>query len=320
MSQKFFALTFLTTLFFSLTTSAKPIAFIAFGDAPYFVPEAHSMFDKLRQQVDKDQPNFAIHVGDIRGGNTTCSNKTLLRVKKHFDSFQTPLFYTPGDNEWTDCHRYKQDPIERLDFLRKTFFDQKMSFGENKLSLLRQPDVRSRYKTFVENSFWQIKKVSFATLHIVGSNNNYAPKKPTAMSEHRLRSLANQDWLDYIFESSINNDSQALVLFIHANPLFEKDRANNLGFKNFLNSLSHWVTKFQKSVLLVHGDSHSFQFNMPLKAVNAWDFEYPLPNFYRLEVFGAPEVRGVKVIINTNKNDQPFSIEALPSIPWEYPL
>ena len=37
-----------------------------------------------------------------------------------------PLLYTPGDNEWTDCHRPaagRYNPLERLDAVRATFFD-----------------------------------------------------------------------------------------------------------------------------------------------------------------------------------------------------
>ena len=36
-----------------------------------------------------------------------------------------PLVYTPGDNEWTDCHRVNNgayDPLDRLAAVRKTFF------------------------------------------------------------------------------------------------------------------------------------------------------------------------------------------------------
>ena len=41
--------------------------------------------------------------------------------------FADPLVYTPGDNEWTDCHRTSNGgytPTERLDVIRTTFFPQ----------------------------------------------------------------------------------------------------------------------------------------------------------------------------------------------------
>ena len=51
----------------------------------------------------------------------------LLRASSPATSrrFNDPLVYTPGDNEWTDCHRAnngKYDPLERLAALRAMFF------------------------------------------------------------------------------------------------------------------------------------------------------------------------------------------------------
>jgi len=71
-------------------------------------------------------------------------------------------------------------------------------------------------------------------------------------------------------------------------------------------------------VLLVHGDFHKFVFDRPLKV----DTKFPgvrksLPNFYRIQVYGAPEIGAIKVNINT-KQAQPFSIAPLTAIPWEY--
>ena len=47
--------------------------------------------------------------------------------------FKNPVVYTPGDNEWTDCHKKKQgghlgvdyadgDPLANLDLVRSIFF------------------------------------------------------------------------------------------------------------------------------------------------------------------------------------------------------
>ena len=47
-------------------------------------------------------------------------------IRAEFDRFEMPLLYTPGDNEWTDCHRVAAgmfNPLERLDVLRDVFFD-----------------------------------------------------------------------------------------------------------------------------------------------------------------------------------------------------
>ena len=45
-------------------------------------------------------------------------------IREQFDRFEMPLLYTPGDNEWTDCHRPAAgtyNPLERLDAVREAF-------------------------------------------------------------------------------------------------------------------------------------------------------------------------------------------------------
>jgi len=42
-----------------------------------------------------------------------------------FDTFEDPFVLTPGDNDWTDCHRLNNgayNPLERLDAVRDIFF------------------------------------------------------------------------------------------------------------------------------------------------------------------------------------------------------
>ena len=43
-----------------------------------------------------------------------------------FQQFDSPVVYTPGDNEWADCHKSKQlsagDPLKELASVRSLFF------------------------------------------------------------------------------------------------------------------------------------------------------------------------------------------------------
>jgi hypothetical protein len=43
-----------------------------------------------------------------------------------FQQFKAPVVYTPGDNEWPDCHKTKQlsagDPLKELASVRQLFF------------------------------------------------------------------------------------------------------------------------------------------------------------------------------------------------------
>ena len=72
------------------------------------------------------------------------------------NSFASALIYTPGDNEWTDCHRLlagAYDPLERLRIhpRRTTSRQTRVSAGSRSV-IERQADVMSGFELFVENS------------------------------------------------------------------------------------------------------------------------------------------------------------------------
>ena len=46
-----------------------------------------------------------MHLGDIKNGSSQCTTSYFEQIRADFDGFADPLVYTPGDNEWTDCHR-----------------------------------------------------------------------------------------------------------------------------------------------------------------------------------------------------------------------
>ncbi|MGW0200635.1 hypothetical protein [Nonomuraea sp. NPDC003201] len=66
-----------------------------------------------------------------------------------FGTFDDPFVLTPGDNEWTDCHRTAAGgyvPTERLDAVR-TFFYPKAghTLGRNSTGVRTQPAARSAW-------------------------------------------------------------------------------------------------------------------------------------------------------------------------------
>lgn len=155
------ALTLLTT------AAAAPFKFVALGDMPYKLPDDYARFEALIGEVNRLQPAFTLHVGDIKSGSTPCSDENFQKVKAQFGLFQGPLVYTPGDNEWTDCHREKAgkyDPLERLAKVRELFFTGMgdRSFGQTPLTLTRQPELP-------ENSRWTYQNVVFGTVHVTRS-------------------------------------------------------------------------------------------------------------------------------------------------------
>ncbi len=121
------------------------------------------------------------------------------------------------------------DPLERLDFLRGIFFPTDQSLGERTITLNRQSDA------YPENVRWTRGGVTFATLHIVGSNNNLG-RTPEADAEYTARNAANLEWLHESFEAARKKDSPGIMIAIQANPGFElePDDPERTGFNDFL--------------------------------------------------------------------------------------
>ena len=130
------------------------------GDLPYD-EEQEEEFDNLIDEVNEEAADieFVVHDGDIKGGSTECTDENLQENLDRFDRFETPLVYTPGDNEWTDCHRTGSDPLERLERVREVFFsDPYYSLGQRVLAV--EPQVDEGYP---ENARWRFGRVTYAT-------------------------------------------------------------------------------------------------------------------------------------------------------------
>jgi hypothetical protein len=60
---------------------------------------------------------------DIKGGSVLRSDEVFQDRLTQYSKFRPPFGYTPGDNEWTDCHRTgagQFDPLERVDKLLRS--------------------------------------------------------------------------------------------------------------------------------------------------------------------------------------------------------
>ena len=295
------------TALFVLTAGAaaadKPFTFVALGDMPYGEPaKVYPPFKALIGQINALKPAFTVHVGDTKSGSTPCSDKMLLDQLDFMNSFDAPLVYTPGDNEWTDCHRKKAgrfDPVERLAFLRKHYFSRgPQSLGKAPMKLERQSDQMKEFAGYPENARFVKEGVHFITAHVVGSNNNFEVRDPRAAREFFARDRANVAWLNAGFEGAIAEKAKALVLVIHADmfkPGFFRAKKEAFsgasGFKRFGDALIKAAAAFKKPVLLIYGDTHIYDIMRP--------FRKKAPNVVALQVFGAKHMHAVKVMVDT---------------------
>jgi hypothetical protein len=241
-------------------------------------------------------------VGDIKRSSAPCSDEAFETIRDLFRDQSLPVLYTPGDNEWTDCHREAAggfNPTERLARLRELFFKNP---GVLRLGQLRAVHQKAPY---VENVRLLHGDVLFVTLHVVGSHNNRRPKNPQAMAEFRARDAANRRFLKEAQGIARDRKVKAVVVLFHADPGFERDKPDP-AFQATLDGLRALVKGVAVPVLLVHGDSHEKRIDHPLNDASG----KPLTRFTRLEVPGAPDVRGVMVEVRPQAAE-PFAFRDL---------
>ena len=265
------------------------------GDLPYNALQEEQTVN-LFDELDGEKLAFFTHDGDIKSGSSACSDDAYEREFRKFEASRNPIVYTPGDNEWTDCHRppnpspEEADPLNRLDLVRSTFFsDNDESLGVKTISLVRQSEE------YPENARWTYGDVTYATLHVVGSNNN----RPTAENptigndaEYAARNSANLEWLAETFDEAREGGGTAVMLVIQANP-FEEDTSEPSGFTDFKAALEEETLAFDGPVVLVHGDSPTFRIDKPVISERR-----PI-NFTRVETFGSPDVHWVRASVDT---------------------
>ena len=258
--------------------SANPVTLAVIGDVPYG-PAQEASFHELIDAINDDpKVRVAAHVGDIKSGSTTCDDDRFAAVAAAFETFDDPLVYTPGDNEWTDCHRRNNgayNPLERLDAIRDVFFaDPGSALGGRPMTV----DAQDGYP---ENVRWQEARVVFAAVHVVGSNNGLAPwtglgeSAPTPEQEDEVagRVAAALDWIDDAFDQAESQGSLGVVLAMQADTW---DPAPTSAQQAIVDRIADRTAGFDGEVLLLQGDSHEYVADNPLG----------LDNFTRIVVHG----------------------------------
>lgn len=301
-------------LLFSVHLTAAELHFVALGDLPYGSDEvAGTKYRSLIDSINRTDSQFSIHVGDFKSGSTLCSDEEFQRQRRHFDRFSRPVVYTPGDNEWTDCHRKNNgsfDPLERLEKLRSTFFSVKESLGAMAMPIESQSGVHPTFARYVENQRWVVERVLFMTVHIVGSNNNFETRDPKAVAEFFERDAANRAWINAGFDMASLLGMEAVVIAFQAD-VFESasHEATFPRYSGFFNvvgeALLPRAKQFAKPVLLINGDTHKFRFGSPF-SIN----REPLQNVYQLIVPGDQDVRAVRITVDTDARD-PFALRLI---------
>lgn len=274
-------------------------AFGVFGDGPYRAWEM-GRFRRVIEDANRAELQWFLHVGDILW--FPCTNEEYADRLAAINSVKHPVVYTPGDNEWADCHEEIAgafQPLDRLRQVRATFFaDPGKSLGGRVMRVTSQRED-SAFTDFVENARWQLGGFVFATIHMVGSGNASEPfvgRTSADDQEVAARTKAALTWLEEAFRIARWDGLKGVVVAIHGDPGLERDPEVERGYGEFVDRLEDLVKEFSGPVLLIHGDSHEQRVDHPLRNRSTGQ---PLSNFTRLETYGSPDIGWVRVVVDS---------------------
>ena len=295
-----------------VSEASQPSAFsvAVIGDVPYGTSPTDTrqlvLHPKFISSINADADVALVaHIGDIHAGKQYCTEEYNKTVFQHWTAFTKPLVFTPGDNEWMDCHKAKQgggsfnkatgaidyvkdangnfatyakgDPIANLALVRSMFFSKPgQTLGKPMTVTSQSADANPVDKTFVENVRWEQSGVLFVTVNIPGGSNNGtdpwygAPSmSPQQQKEVADRSAATLRWIDAAYNHATTKGNIAMVILTQAD-MWDVDEAATgaahlSGFKQYLDKIAEGTKAYGMPVLMIMGDSHTYRSDNPLQ-------------------------------------------------------
>jgi hypothetical protein len=232
-----------------------------YGDAPYGTFQGDTAeFDATPAFIDSvnadPDVSTVIHVGDIHSGKQYCTAAYDRSIAALWARYADPLVYTPGDNEWADCHKAGEgggsynastgqinyvldpatgqpvdyaggNPVANLALIRSTFFGRPGStLGSGRLKVLSQAQVPDRTHPtdarYAENVLWQKRGIVFVTINVPGGSNNDAdpwygaPVTAAQQDEAAQRTGADLRWLNTAFAVASAEHATGVVVITQA--------------------------------------------------------------------------------------------------------
>ncbi|PRX50944.1 calcineurin-like phosphoesterase family protein [Prauserella shujinwangii] len=293
--------------------SRAPLTLAVLGDTPYGAEQVEDFPNLVRAVNRAAGVRQVLHLGDIKNGGSVCDDAYFQRIAGDFERFLDPVLYTPGDNEWTDCHRASNggyDPLERLDALRSVFFAEPGSaLGVRPMRVATQAGDPA-HETFVENVRWTAADTVFATVHAVGSHNGLAPwfgdaetpgQRERREAEVRARTAAALAWIDAAFDTARSAGARGVVLAMQADTFIG---GGGTGFTAIVRRIADRSRAFPGEVLLLQGDSHRFAVDRPLREGHAgYGITEPVPNLTRLVVEGETTAEWLRLTVDPTARD-----------------
>ncbi len=284
---------------YSATDSASPadgaFSFVVIGDTPYS-PDDETMLASAVPLIKAGDYPFIIHVGDFKGGKAPCATEHDDRFATLISELApTPVVYTPGDNDWTDCDRNTDEAtgkpysdLSRLEVIRDRFFS-----AEPKTPKAFEFERQSAQ---VENATWKHDGVRALTLHVVGTANgrNWVTGDPldAAAAAADAKDAANLDWLRHGVDLAMNEKARALVIAMQGDLTDISPNSRGMpcigasehdepcdAFVALRAAIRAAAMEFGAPVLVIHGDTAPFTLNQDFAGDGA-------PRLWRLNAAG----------------------------------
>ncbi|GAB2987172.1 hypothetical protein [Nocardioides montaniterrae] len=256
--------------------------FALIGDVPYGATEI-AAFPHWIEQINADPAvRSVVHLGDIKNGSSVCSDSYFSLIRSDVDGFVDPFVYTPGDNEWTDCHRANNgayNPLERLDAVRRTFFDHPgTTLGKHAMTVEAEPGI-------AENVIYHRADVTFVTANVPGSDNAMQPwaglgqtaPTPEQTDAYNTRNSLNIAELHQAFAEAKAQGDHGVVVMQQADmfdPTYTPTANDIAHFASWIQALIDESNAFGGQVYLLNGDSHLYNTDQPLAAGSSWRTTY----------------------------------------------
>lgn len=232
-----------------------------FGDVPYGTgPTDTSQLlafpAYVKSMNDDPDLSLALHAGDLHSGKEFCTQPFNQSVFNTLNSSTRPIVYTPGDNEWADCHKVGEgggtwntavgtvsfvvdatgkqvdfaggNPVDNLAMVRAMFFaNPGKTLGGGGMTVHTQAqEFDPAFPTdsqYVENTWFIKSGVLVVALNIPGGSNNgtdpwYGAPSQSAvqLQEGSNRSGATQHWFKVAFDQAAANNATAIIILVQA--------------------------------------------------------------------------------------------------------
>jgi hypothetical protein len=285
----------------SAGTNPNTLTLAVFGDSPYLdaryaVGAEFAATPAFIKTINADSSiQEVVHVGDIHSGSEPCTTAYDQSIYDLWKAFKKPLIYTPGDNEWSDCTKAKEEPgtenanpsthpdlpLENLALIRQIFFARPGStLGQTQMTVISQKNAFDpAFPTdaqYVENVMWEQSKTVFVTLNIPGGSNNdidpwYAshkglPVNPDQQKEMDQRTGADVRWLGAAFPLAEADNAHSVVIIGQADMWDTTDLpSHQTNYEPIITAMMSNAVTYGKPVLYLNGDSHVYRSDNPLQ-------------------------------------------------------